>query len=191
MILCQQIERLSPHLKSVSQLMEEYAAGNIAFPELALKWLDDAEKQLASLRVSGSSELATLKGRVLRAADGLHTGDEKPARSKVRSARNVAAMDALQRGEEILRGTVIDAEERLQRFEDKLCEGMTALALQVEIPSRSIPMTEWLGVVWMLLLENAATRPLATYLATSLSVVDRLFLLDTVLSRLQAPLPSE
>ena len=190
MILCQQIERLRPHLGMLSPLVTAYRNGDVAFPEQAMKWLDEAEKLLASVRAPGSSEIATLKGAIVKTEDKLRDGEEKPSRSRVRNARNAAAMDALTRAEEILRAPLAEAEDRLKRFEDKLCEGMTALALKVALPMPYAPRTAWLSAVWGLLNEEQATRPLALYLATSLSMVDRFFILDNVLCRLLEPPPA-
>lgn len=184
MILCHQIERLEPSLEDLARLMELYRNGDYTFPDAAVKWLDEAEKMLAVLRVTGSSELATLKGRVIKAPEVLHTDIEKPSRSRVRATRNVAAMEALERGETILREALTEARERLDRFEEKLCEGLTALCLQVELPPLCSPRSAWLSQVWRVLADTAPTKPLSLYLAASLSMVDRLYLLDRVLGRL-------
>ena len=189
MILCQQIERLRPQLDKLSPLVAAYRAADFAFPEMAIKWLEESEKLLASVHAPGSSEIATLKGGIVKAEDALRDAEEKPSRSRVRSARNAAAMDALTRGEEILRAPLSEAEGRLKHFEEKLCEGMTALALQVALPMPVSPRTAWLNSVWGLLNEQPPTRPLALSLATSLSMVDRLFILDNVLCRLLEPPP--
>ena len=77
--------------------------------------------------------------------------------------------------------------ERLALFEDKLYEGITALSLLVEIPARNGSTTQWLNEVWRLLNTQESTRPLAIYLAASLNVVDRMYLFDAVLSRLNEP----
>lgn len=186
MICCQQIERVGPQLESLSPLVECYRRGEFDFPDRALRWLDETEKLLAGLRVPGSTEIVTLKGRILKAADSLAADEGKPARSRVRSARNAAAMSALERAEEILRDCRAQAEDRLDQFEGKLCEGLTALSLQVPLPDRYEPATAWLTEIWTIMAQTPPTRPLATYLAASLSMVDRLFLLDTVLSRLES-----
>ncbi|NJC87481.1 MAG: hypothetical protein FIA97_13335 [Methylococcaceae bacterium] len=191
MILSMQNEKLSPHLQDLAPLLDAYQKGDPAFPDAALKWLSEVEKTMSSVRLREGSEISTLRGRILKASDALNAGGEKPPRSQVKSARNVAAAEALERGEEILRTIIQTNQERLQRFEDKLCEGMTALALLVEIPLRQDSTTQWLTAVWRLLRSQDSTRPLATYLAASLNGVDRLFILEAVLGRMTAPDPED
>jgi hypothetical protein len=191
MILSVQIEKLSPHMQALALLMDAYQKGDPGFPDGALKWLGEVEKTMSSVRLREGSEISSLRGRILKSADALHTGSEKPPRSQIRSARNVAAAEALERAEEIIRIVTQAGRERLQRFEDKLCEGLTALALLVEIPARGGSTTQWLNSVWRLLRTQDSTRPLAIYLGASLSAVDRLFIMEAVLCRMTASEPAD
>lgn len=184
MICCHRIENLQTPLAEISQLVAAYQRGELSFADDTVKWLDDTEKRLAQLRIPGSSEIATLKGRILKTADAMSQGAEKPARSQLRAARNVAAAEALERVEEIMRHALQEAEERLERFEEKLCEGMTAFCLQVELPEKYKPHSTWLQEIWDMIAANGPTRPLALYLASSLSLADRLFLLNTIITRI-------
>lgn len=184
MFLSVQIGKLRPNLDQLPTLLDLYQRGEPRFPDEALAWLSDVEKTMASVRVRNVSEFPVLRGRILKAADALHNREEKPSRSLVRSARNVAAAEALERAEEIIRGVITTNEERLQKFEDKLCEGITALALLTPLPPRIGTTTHWLSQIWRLLRSQDSTRPLATYLGTALSTIDRQFILEAVLSRL-------
>lgn len=187
MILSVQIERLAPHLQALAPLLDAYQKGEPSFPDRALAWLSEVERTMAGVQLRQGSEISSLRGRIIKAADALVSGPEKPPRSQVRSARNAAAAEALERAEDILRTITEANQERLQRFEDKLCEGMTALALQVDIPAPNGASTAWLNEVWRLLRAQDATRPLYLYLSTSLSMVDRLYIMESVLSRMTAP----
>lgn len=184
MFLSVQIGKLRPNLDQLPTLLDLYQRGEPRFPDEALAWLSDVEKTMASVRVRNVSEFPVLRSRILKAADALHNREEKPSRSLVRSARNVAAAEALERAEEIIRGVITTNEERLQKFEDKLCEGITALALLTPLPPRIGTTTHWLSQIWRLLRSQDSTRPLATYLGTALSTIDRQFILEAVLSRL-------
>lgn len=184
MPLCFEVQKLSQELETLGPLMDLYQAGDYAFPEHSLKWLADAEKTLSSLRVPEGAELATLRGRILKVADTFAATEGQGKRSQLQRARNAAAADALDRAETILRNRLLTAEERLRLFEEKLCEGMTALLLQTSLPEKCKPRNEWLNRVWDLLRTQPPTRPLATYLAASLGTIDRSYLLHRVLCRL-------
>lgn len=190
MILCLQFEKIGACLSALAPVMDRYQLGEVTFPDHALKWLEEAEKTLSSLRLPDGAEMSALRGRILKAADSLPAEDAKPARSAVRRARNASAADALERAEAILRGRLLAAEERLKLFEDKLCEGITAFLLQNTLPDKVPAHQTWLLLVWNEIRQFQATRPLALYLAASLSQVDRCFILDRVLSRVATLQPT-
>ena len=76
MFLSVQIEKIRPHMDSLAPLLEEYQKGDPGFPDDALLWLDETEKTLNSIRADGGSEISSLRGRILKAADALYTGSE-------------------------------------------------------------------------------------------------------------------
>jgi len=179
-----QLEKIGAVLKTLAPLMDRYQQGDVSFPDHALKWLEEAEKTMSTLHLPDGAEMSTLRGRILKAPDALPAEDGPPLRSSVRRARNASAADALDRAEAVLRGRLLGAEERLKMFEDKLCEGMTAFLLQNQLPEMMTSRQAWLGEVWHDIHQFSATRPLAIYLAASLSKVDRLYILDRVLGRM-------
>ncbi|UCG49180.1 MAG: hypothetical protein JSU94_05235 [Phycisphaerales bacterium] len=183
MILCVQIDKLSSCLSALAPLMDCYLNGKPSFPDDTLKWLEDAEKTMSMLRLADGAEMSALRGRILRAADALPSDDGRPKRAAVQRARNAAAAEALERAEAIIRRRVFDAEERLRRFEDKLCEGITAFLLENSLPEKTPPHQVWLNQIWTRFKQFQATRPLAIYVAASLAKVDRSYILDRVLAR--------
>jgi hypothetical protein len=185
MVLCMQVEKIRRCLEAVPPLMDRYQRKEVSFPDHVIKWLEDAEKNIASLRLPQVSELATLRGNVLKVEDSLSSGDDRPSRSSVRRASNSTAADSLSRAESILRDQLNTAEDKLKQFEDKLCEGMTAFLLQNTLPPMAgMSRQTWLLYVWEDIRRFQATRPLALYLATSLTQVDRCFILDEILNRM-------
>jgi len=179
MILCVQIDKLGSCLSTLAPLMDRYQNGKPSFPDDTLKWLEDAEKTMSM----DGAEMSALRGRILRASDALPTDDGRPKRAAVRRARNAAAAEALGRAEEILRRRLLDAEERLRHFEDKLCEGITAFLLQNSLPEKTSTHQVWLNQTWTQFKQFQATRPLATYIAASLAKLDCSYILDRVLTR--------
>lgn len=184
MILSVQIEKLSSYLGTLAPLMDKYQRGELSFPDDALKWLEEAEKTMSRLRLPEGAEMSALRGRILKAADVSTSPENHLTRTAIRRARSAAAAEVLERAEAILRSRLLAAEERLRLFEDKLCEGMTALMLQTPLPEKTLPHMERLNRVWNLLRQQQSTRPLALYLTASLTTFDRSFILDRVLSRI-------
>lgn len=183
MILCVQIDKLSSCLSTLSPLMDRYQNSKLSFPDDTLKWLEDAEKTMSMLRLSDGAEMSALRGRILKAADALPTDDGRPKRAAIRRARNAAAAEAVERAEAILRRRLLEAEERLMHFEDKLCEGITAFLLQNSLPEKTKPRQAWLNQIWARFKQFQATSPLAIYIAASLTKIDCTYILDRVLTR--------
>ena len=183
MILCVQIDKLGSCLSTLAPLMDHYQNGKPGFADDTLRWLEDAEKTMSTLRLPDGAEMSALRGRILKASDALPADDGRPKRRAVQRARNAAAAEALERAEAILRRRLLDAEERLRHFEDKLCEGITAFLLQNSLTERTSSHQAWLNQIWTRFKESQATRPLAIYMAASLSQVDRSYILDRVMSR--------
>jgi len=183
MILYLQIEKIGNHLNALSPLMDKYQHGDASFPDGALKWLEEAEKTLGMLRLPEGSEMSVLRGRIVKAAEISTISEGHVRRSVIRRARNVAAAEALEQAEATLRKRLLTAEERLKFFEEKLCEGLTAMMLQIPLPEKSKSHTEWLNQVWIQLRQQQSTRPLSLYITSSLSPFDRSIILDRVCSR--------
>ena len=184
LILCLQTQRLRAQLASYPALIDEYQRRETEFPEHAIGWIEAAEKLMAMLQLPDSTELASLRGRILKVEDNLASGEGSTvSRTTIRRARNAAAADSLERAESVLRGRLLGAEERLKQFEDKLCEGMTAFLLQNTLVPQGGGRQEWLLQVWAQFAQFPATRPLSLYLASALAQVDRCFILDNVLQR--------
>lgn len=183
MILCVQIDKLGSCLSTLAPLMDCYQNGKPGFPDDTLKWLEDAEKTMSMLRLTDGAEMSALRGRILKAPDALPAENGRPTRAAVRRARNAAAAEALERAEAILRRRLLDAEDRLRHFEDKLCEGITAFLLQNSLPKKKSSHQAWLNQIWARFNKFQATRPLAIYIAASLAQVDRCYILDQVLTR--------
>jgi len=183
MIFCVQIEKLSSFLSTLAPLMDRYQRGELSFADDALKWLEEAEKTMSSLRIPEGAEMSALRGRIIRSSDTSTNPEGHTTRSALRRARNAAASEALERAEAILRNRLLAAEDRLRLFEEKLCEGITALVLQTPLPEKTIPHMQLLNQVWNQLRQQKSTRPLALYIAASLTHYDRCFILDRVLSR--------
>jgi len=177
------IEKLGAHVATLKELMDNYQRGDPRFIADALSWLTAAEKVMSELRLPQGSEMSALRSRILRVTDAHPSGEDR-TRAAVRRVQNAAATEALERAEAVMRQIVVEAEERLERFEEKLAEGVTTAAMAGALPPRSPVWMDWLRQVWHGLAHCSETRALTVYLAASLPTPDRLFILDRVLSRL-------
>lgn len=180
-----QLEKLTVFLATLAPLIDEYKAGNFAFPVKAMDWLQQAEDLMSSLRLPEGAEMSSLRAMILKAGDTAKDDAGHRTRSSIRRDCNAAAADVLSRAEGIMRSRIAAAEDRLAHFEEKLCEALTAAALVNAIPQPpSHPRQVWLRQVWDSISQHQSIRPTTVYLATSLFAADRLYLLDKVTNRL-------
>jgi len=183
MILCLQLKELTERLATISPLVDLYKKGDTTFPDKVIIWLEKTEKMMSQLHLPEGSEMSSLRSRILKNNDILRTGSDKPNRSELRKSRNAEAASSLERGEEILRIRLSLTEERLVRFEDKLCEGITALLLEKSLPPNQGDYTQWIKQIWLMIPQQPSTKALAIYLSASLSSYDRSYILDRVITR--------
>lgn len=187
MALVIQSERLRDQLQSLRALVALFEAGRLDFVGAALDWLTQVERLLRELRSSDASEVVSLRASVLAAT--ARRGDG-PAGGR-RRAEALSALDALRRVEELLRTRLVGNETRVDTFEDKLIEAVSALAILGELPNGDGQSPEdWARSVWQALSSHQTTRPTSVWLAASMGAADRLVLLDRILMRLaDADLP--
>ncbi|MCA9720424.1 MAG: hypothetical protein KC468_37525 [Myxococcales bacterium] len=182
MALFAQIETIAEQLRGLAPIVDRYEAGDPEFPRATAAWLRDAERLMASHKLPEGAELPALRASIAAAADQVRADEGRAYR---RRAANVAAASALERAEQLLREQHQRAARRLEHFEEKLIEAVTA-AVIIDLVQRppAKRWEEWLHKVWAELTAHTATRPTTVYIATSLSSPDRLYILDRVLSRL-------
>ncbi|MCW8875513.1 MAG: hypothetical protein OQJ89_06265 [Kangiellaceae bacterium] len=185
MILSIQIEKISDFLATLSPLMDMYKDGNYSFASRAIDWLEEAEKLMSSLRLKEGAEMSSLRAQILKAGDIAKDDHGARTRSAIRRACCAAAADSVTRAESILRNRILQAEDKLNHFEEKLCEAVTAAVLvDCFTHSPREPRQQWLMKVWQELSQHNSIRPTTVYLATALLSVDRLYLLDKIMARL-------
>jgi hypothetical protein len=183
MILCIQIKELGEQLSLISPLIDLYKKGDATFPDKVISWLEKTEKTMSQMHLPEGSEMSSLRAKILKNNDILRLGSDKPTRSELRKSRNAEASSSLERGEEILRVRLSMSEERLTEFENKLCEGITALLLENTLPQNQGDYTQWIKQIWELLAQQESTKALTIYLSASLSSFDRSYILDKVITR--------
>ena len=182
---CMVIENIGSYLETLGGVIDLYADGDFSFPDAAGEWLSGAEEVMSKLRLPDGARLAALRGKILAAGDNTKDPDGYFSRSLSRKAREVAAAESLEIAEEVMRGSLQSSREQLEHFRSKLAEAITAAALSNVIPlPETTPRQVWLNQVWAAFAAFQATRPSAIYIAASLTITDRIYLLDQVMNHL-------
>lgn len=185
-------QKIVAHLATLAPLIDAYAHGDYNFVPKVLAWLQETETLMSMLQLPEGAEMSSLRGQIIKAADAAKDEEGRQTRRAIRQAQNVAAADALTRTESLLQARAREAEDHLDHFEEKLVQAITAAGLvNGTIPMPPLSSREkWLRQIWANLNMHEALRPSTMYLASSLSTIDRLFLLDRIMTRLlQTDLP--
>lgn len=157
-----------------------------SFPDRAQDWLHRTEQALVQLRRPEAALFSTLRGRLGSAREGFRD-PQVPGELTSRKALRATASVYLSQGEEVLRRALGDVEEQLRPLRGQLAQLVSAASLLSLIPPiGDTPREPWLRLIWARISQAEQTRGMATYLQTSLSSVDRLYLLDELLSNLDS-----
>jgi hypothetical protein len=173
-------EILFAHLEQLSGIASLYRENALTWMPQAERWLEEAETHMARFRFPEVGLIAAARGGLSKASDTFQSG-ERHSRRQEEKARNAAAWTAVQEASGLLTTRTRQAEDKLQVFDDKLCEGLTAYFLHhpaEEGGVRPNPAGLWRG-----LKEFEATRALALYVEASLAAQDREYLLERIVSR--------
>ncbi len=178
-------EKLLEHLQEVNALVNRYQSRDSVFVAKSLNWLQEVEKSLLQIRSPAASLVAGERARLLAAGDGYRDPSLSDRTTSRRKA--ILAMTALvvSRVSDNLRGIIADIDAKFDPWRDKMAQ---LLALATESRPIPLPPTEprhlWLQNVWRQLGRNGDTHRLFDYLNASMTMSDRLFLLDEMIERL-------
>jgi hypothetical protein len=179
-------QELLEHLARLPAVFELYRNADPRFMPEAVAWLSAIEATLLRFRSPKASQLAAERGLILAAADG-YRDPQVASASQAASRRGASATTALclGRAEAAVRLHVEAISEQLDAMKVKMAQLLAIGSSARAIPMpRGEPRTAWLSQVWAGLVVNEETQRMHMFLAASLATVDRLYLLDELLSNL-------
>jgi hypothetical protein len=178
---------LLDHLLRLGGVLDRYATGDPDFVGQATRWLSGVEETLKRFRQPAASLMAAQHGLILAAGDGFRDPQIDPAVTSPRKLVRATASLCLSRAESSLRSQVAAIDEQLEPVRLKMAQLVSVASSVKPIPlPPTEPHTIWLQNVWNGLVVNGDTKPMHAYISSVLSPVDRLYLLDELLSNLLA-----
>jgi hypothetical protein len=177
-------EKITELLQELPHVVNAYSSYG-SYADRALQWLESVEKILLNFRSPLASQVAVERSRILAVKDGMLNKDIISEKVSVNKATRAATTYTLIRVEESLRNQVETIDRQLFDLKEKMASYLAAVAAEVSIPlPPTDPHQEWLKRVWKLLGEHKNTQALYNYLNCSMTMNDRLDLLDDLLSNL-------
>lgn len=177
-------EQLTKLILKCSTLTDLYAMGAMNFSDKTCEWLKEVEDCMARLRLPSGAKMATLRAKVTGGVDlALKNGDIR-VRSEARKYQNAITAEALEEAQITIQNVIDEANETLTFYEKKLEEAMTAAILQNKIPiTPKENREEWLKSILFALKEYQPTKPTLIYMEVSLMLVDRLYIVDNIMTK--------
>ncbi len=170
-------EMFTSHLERLSGLASLYRDGSPHWLPESEAWLIESEKLMARFRFAEGSRIAAARGNIAKAMDMPPGEGQSPRRQAERRCR-AAAQEALDEAARLMTMRARQSEEKLQAFEEKLCEGVTAYLLQHPLVEDGITPTA--SGLWQGLKAYEATKALALYMETALGHQDREYLMENI-----------
>lgn len=178
-------EQLLEHLLQLSTVIDRYASGDPYFVDSAIAWISDVETTLSRFRQRDTSLLAAQRGMIQASYDGYYDPQLNAAQTSKRKAIRATTAACLARVESAVRARVQVIDDSLVPLRLKMAQLISVASAVEPIPlPPTEPRTEWLKRVWSGLDVNGDMKPMHSYIAASLSPVDRLFILDELLGHL-------
>jgi hypothetical protein len=178
-------EQLLEHLVQLSSVIDRYASGDPYFVEKAIDWISDVEATLSRFRQRDTSLLAAQRGMIQASYDGYYDPALDAAQTSKRKAVRATTAACLARVESAVRTHVQVIDDSLEPLRLKMAQLISVASAVEPIPlPPTEPRTEWVKQVWSGLNVNGEMKPMHSYIAASLSPVDRLFILDELLRNL-------
>jgi hypothetical protein len=181
-------EELTKHLLELPEITNLYVLQDPDFEVQTVGWLVMVEKTLSRFRNPSVSLAAAQKGRIMSARDGYVEPEFSGKKVNTRKVTRATALLALTQAESAIRQEVEKINMEIEPSRVKMTQLLSVASSIKPIPMPPTePRTEWLKKVWNALSvseDGTDTRALHTYLGVALHTVDRLYLLDDLLTNL-------
>ncbi|WP_371195193.1 hypothetical protein [Glaciecola sp. SC05] len=174
-------EKIIHQLLQLSTLTDRYMQLDVAYPDKALAWLLETEKQLESLRLPVVSKLSVLRGLLIAIDDGYQDPSISDVSRGKRKAKRALAAYIISQAEQVLREEVDFIDHQFAELIDKLSQLLAISFAQQELPATPQITMPYVDKVWSLMSQNQETKSMFRYIQARVGETDRRYLLQALL----------
>lgn len=177
-------ERVLDRLMAIPDLVDLHRQQNPMFVDRLLAWFSDSEEALKPLRSPLVARLASFRGQLQAADEGvLHPQVNSESRSP-RKRRNALAVVLLQSAEMELREALDNIDKDFDVLKDKLAQLIAIVSSKNPLP-HSMHLTEsYLDTIWVSLREFEETQSMSYFIEVQTDLTDRRYLLQGLLGNI-------
>ena len=177
-------EKLMAQMEKLARVSDVYRTQSHLFVEAYFSWLQEAEKDLSTLRSPISILLQAEKSSLVSVIDGSLPDHIQGGRSTRRSQR-AAAAQSLERISKEVYSKIEDIDRNLSQANEQLCNAVAVLVTkEPDITNGLQPDQAGLNAIWKGLSRTPETRPMYHYLSAKLAPSDRDYLLIDIIQKL-------
>ncbi len=179
-------EKLIAQAIKLSEVSALYKTEKYRFANAYLEWLENAEKDLSSLRSPVSILLQAEKATVSSALDG-YRPDYIVQSKSIRKNQLVVAAKSLEKISREFYIVIGNIDGMLEQLNEKMCHAVAVIAGKVPDLYDSIqPDKQGIETVWNLLKSNPETNPIFNYFSAKLPVADRNYILTDIIVKIKS-----
>jgi len=177
-------EKIIHQLLKLTTLTDQYMQLDAQYPQKALLWLLETEKQLEPLRLTVVSKLSALRGILLASDDGYQDPNIAGGSRNKRKAKRALTAYIISQAEQVLRDEVDFVDHQFAELIDKLSQLLAICFAKQELPSTPIITMAYVDNIWNIMEQNNETKSMFRYIQARVGETDRRYLLQSLLDNM-------
>jgi hypothetical protein len=179
-------EKLLTQAVKLADIGSVYRTESHRFVEAYFNWLEEAEKDLSTLRSPISILLQSEKSSLTSVLDGFSPNGIQPGKS-IRKTQKAAAAQSLDRVSREFYSKIESIDNAFDQLTEKLCHAIAVLATKDPEVYKNLQLSQQgVDAVWKLLAETPETTPMYHYFCAKLTSVDRNYILMDIIQKIQS-----
>lgn len=177
-------EKLLAQAIKLAGVSAVYRTESNRFVDAYFAWLEEAEKDLSSLRSPVGVLLQAEKSSLSSVPDG-HVPNHIEAGKSIRKIQKAVAAQSLEKVSKELYAKIESIDHALDQFREKLCHAVAVLATkEPELYGRLQADERGVAIIWKLLGSTPETVPMYNYFCAKLASPDIQYLLLDIIQKI-------
>jgi len=177
-------EKLMGQAMKLASVSNVYRTDSSRFVDAYLSWLEEAEKDLSSLRSPIVIVLQAEKSSLTSVLDGYLPSQIQEGRS-IRKSQKAVAAQSLEKVSKEIYSKIESIDNTLDQFSEKLCHAIAVLAVrEPELYHRLQVNQHGVDTIWKLLGRTQETIPIYNYFCAKLASTDINYLLMDIIQKI-------
>lgn len=177
-------EKLMAQAIKLAEVSNVYRSESHRFVDAYFSWLEDAEKDLSSLRSPISILLQAEKSSLTSVLDG-YLPDHIQAGKSIRKSQRVIAAQSLEKISKEIYSKIETIDRTLEQLNEQLCHAVAVVASKEPDVYKGLQVNQQgVDAIWTMLGRTPETKPMYNYFCAKLAPADRNYLLIDIIQKI-------